>query len=194
METGKYGKKLKEYTDMLFRDALQSDFNKLGEIAAMLLDAKAGKKRIYIAGNGGSAATASHMANDLIKGCRVGKSTGLRALALTDPLPVITCLANDFSYDDIFSIQLETQADEGDLFVVYSGSGNSLNIVKAVETAKRIGLKTIAFTGGNGGKLKSLCDTVIIAPSPVMEQIEDIHMFYEHALVTLIREELSVTA
>jgi D-sedoheptulose 7-phosphate isomerase len=187
----RFADKIGKYTDVLLKQAIKSDFDKLGEVASLLINAKTAKKRIYIAGNGGSAATASHMANDLVKGCRAGNNTGLRAFALTDSLPIITCLGNDFSYKDIFSIQIETYADEGDIFIVYSGSGNSENIVNAVSSAKNLKLTTIAFTGGNGGKLKFLADIAVIAPSEIMEQIEDMHMFYEHALVTIIRENLS---
>ena len=183
--------KLRNYTDKLTADAMRSDFEGLALLAEKLLRAKAQGQRVFLAGNGGSAATASHMANDLVKGCRVGDQTGLRAIALTDPNAVITCLANDFSYEEIFSIQLETQADPGDLLIVFSGSGNSANILRAVETAKRMGLETVAFSGMGGGKLHGLCDLIIIAPSDCMEQIEDMHMFYEHALISVVRAGLA---
>ena len=186
-----FSSQLRDYTAKLTQDSMRSDFTGLAALGKLLLDAKAERRRVYLAGNGGSAATASHMANDLIKGCRVGNQPGLRAVALTDPNAVITCLANDFAYEDIFTIQLETHADAGDLLIVFSGSGNSENIVRAVTTAKKLGLTTVAMTGMDGGKLRGLCDLTIIAPSRSMEQIEDMHLFYEHALVSLVREELA---
>ena len=186
-----YAEKMKEYTDILFKAAMESDFNRLGEVADILIKNKNDGKRVYIAGNGGSAATASHMANDLVKGCRVGNNTGFRAIALTDPMPILTCLANDFSYDEVFSIQLETHAEAGDLLIVFSGSGNSPNILKAVAAARKKDMKIIGFTGRTGGKLEKICDISVIAPSDCMEQIEDLHMFYEHGLITVIREQLA---
>ena len=186
-----FSSRLRDYTAQLTQDSMRSDFTGLAALGELLLKSKAEGRRVYLAGNGGSAATASHMANDLIKGCRVGEQTGLRAVALTDPNAVITCLANDFAYEDVFSIQLETLADAGDLLIVFSGSGNSENIVRAVTAAKRLGLTTVALTGMDGGKLRGLCDLSIIAPSRSMEQIEDMHLFYEHALVSLVRGELA---
>ena len=191
MENHPLATQLHDYTAKLVIDAMHSDFKGLARLAEKLLHAKAQGRRVFLAGNGGSAATASHMANDLLKGCRVGNLPGLRAIALTDPNAVITCLANDFSYEEIFSIQLETQAEPGDLMIVFSGSGNSANILRVVETAKRMGLDTVGFTGMGGGKLRNLCDLVIIAPSDCMEQIEDMHMFYEHALISVVRAGLT---
>lgn len=190
MQTDRYADQIQSYTAQFTQAAMNSSFSQLASLARLLLEAKTNGRHIYLAGNGGSAATASHMANDLIKGCRVQDQTGLRAVALTDAAAVITCLANDFDYEDIFSIQLETSASAGDLLIVFSGSGCSKNIIRAVQTAKKLGLTTIGMTGRDGGELKELCDLVIIAPSHNMEQIEDMHLMYEHALVTLVRNEL----
>ncbi len=182
--------RLLTYTREVCNDILKTDFGILTEIAEKMIIAKTDGKTIYIAGNGGSAATASHMANDLIKGCRVHNREGFRAICINDSTPVITCLANDFAYEDIYSIQLKTLAKSGDLFIVYSGSGNSPNIVKAVKVAKEIGMYTIGFSGSDGGRLNGLCDKLLIAPSDIMEQIEDMHMLYEHTLTCTIRKSL----
>ena len=178
---------LKNYAGRVGEDLMRTDFDTLAEIARLILDTKKTGSRIYIAGNGGSAATASHMANDLLKGTRRFGREGFRAVCLADSTPIVTCLANDFCYDDIYSIRLKTYAEPGDLFIVFSGSGNSPNVVKGALTAKEIGLTTIAFGGRNGGKLKGICDVCLIAPTESMEQLEDMHMLYEHALVSLLQ-------
>jgi len=170
---------------------LNTDFNTLARIAEKLVNAKINGQTIYTAGNGGSATTASHMVNDLIKGCRVHGREGLRAICLNDSTPVITCLANDFSYREIYTIQLNTLAKSGDILVVFSGSGNSQNIVDVIKRAKEMGIYTIGFSGKDGGLLKGLCDILLIAPTYSMEQLEDFHLIYEHAIVTIIRDMLS---
>ncbi len=181
---------LKNYTADCSARVMNTDFDALAKIADVILATKKTGARIYTAGNGGSAATASHLCNDLAKGCRVWERTGFRAECLADSLPVVTCLANDFSYDDIFRIQLETKANKGDVFVCFSGSGNSGNVVKAAITAHEMGLTVIGFLGRDGGKLKPLCDISLIAPTDSMEQLEDMHMLYCHALAVLLHERL----
>lgn len=179
---------LKKYAAQVAQDVCTTDFAELAQIAGMLIQAKKDNRRVYTVGNGGSAATASHMANDLLKGCRVGDNNGFRAIALTDATPVLTCLANDFSYEDAFAIQLNTYAEPGDILIALSGSGNSQNVIRAVEAAKALGVATIGFTGRDGGQLAKLCDITVFAPTDSMEQLEDMHLLYEHALVSTIRE------
>lgn len=181
---------LHDYAQTVASDLMKTDFDVLAKIVELILATKKNGKRIYIAGNGGSAATASHMANDLVKGARVNGNTGFRAICLNDSTPIVTCLANDFSYEEIYSIQLQTFAEAGDLFIVYSGSGNSPNVVLGSKTAKEMGLTTIAFGGRDGGKLKAICDYILIAPTNSMEQLEDMHMLYEHAIVSLLQKVL----
>lgn len=181
---------LKAYIKNLSDAVNKSDFATLSTIADMIMETKKTGAKIYSAGNGGSAATASHIANDLLKGCRVGNQIGFKAISLSDTVPVITCLGNDYSYDEVYSIQIDTNGQQGDLLIVFSGSGNSENIVRAVESAKKIGMKTIGFLGRDGGKLKNICDIYIIAPTNSMEQIEDIHLSYEHALVSTLSNKL----
>ncbi|MDR2232853.1 MAG: SIS domain-containing protein [Tannerella sp.] len=182
---------LKDYIDDVARRAVESDFDTLAAIVERLVRAKAERKTIYTAGNGGSAATASHCCNDLLKGCQVDGNDGFKAICLADSNSIVTCLANDFSYADIFSIQLKTLAEKDDILLVFSGSGNSPNIISALQTAREAGVFTIGFTGRDGGRMKGLCDLLLIAPSDSMEQIEDIHLMYEHAMVCSIRKILS---
>ncbi|MDO5553826.1 MAG: SIS domain-containing protein [Planctomycetia bacterium] len=181
---------LQQYAGQVATDLLRTNFDTLAQIVNLIIRTKSTGNRIYIAGNGGSAATASHMANDLVKGARVLGREGFRALCLNDSTPIVTCLANDFAYEDIYSIQLRTYANRGDLFIVFSGSGNSPNVVKGCQTAKEMGLVTIAFGGRDGGKLKGICDYILIAPTASMEQLEDMHMLYEHAIVSLLQKRL----
>lgn len=168
----------------------KTEFELLKQIGEEILRTKDTGAMIYTAGNGGSAATASHMINDLMKGCRINERTGFRANCLNDPNAVVTCLANDFSYDDVFAIQLKTLARRGDVLIVFSGSGNSENILRACAMARAIGMMVAGFGGRDGGKMKDLCDICLIAPTYCMEQLEDLHMFYVHALVSFLRDGL----
>ncbi len=181
---------LTKYAQQVASDLLRTKFDVLARIAGLILETKRTGKRIYTAGNGGSAATASHMCNDLMKGARVHGRVGFRAVCLNDSTPIVTCLANDFAYEDIYSIQLQTYADPGDLLIVFSGSGNSPNIVKGLQTARQMGLTTVGFGGRDGGKMKNYCDEILIAPTNSMEQLEDMHMLYEHAIVSLMQRVL----
>jgi D-sedoheptulose 7-phosphate isomerase len=183
-------KQLFEYAADVAQRIVTSDFDTLTAIVQRLVQAKKDGKTIFTAGNGGSAATASHLCNDLLKGCRVNDKEGFRAVCLTDSNAIVTCLANDFSYAAIFSIQLKTLAAAGDLLVVYSGSGCSPNIIAVLQTAREMGVITIGFSGRDGGKMRGLCDLLVIAPTDSMEQIEDMHLLYEHAMICSIREIL----
>jgi len=178
---------LKNYITDCAANVQKTDFDVLAQIAdAIFISYR--KNRIFTAGNGGSSATASHMVNDLVKGCRVNNQPGFDAMCLSDSSALVTCLANDFNYDDIYKIMLETYASPGDIFIVFSGSGNSPNIINACEYAKDAGMFIIGFGGRDGGKMKPLCDICIIAPTDSMEALEDMHLIYEHALVTILRK------
>ena len=179
-----------DYFERISEALSKTDISKLVEIGRHITETKKTGRRIFTAGNGGSAATASHFCNDLIKGCRVNGQPGFRATCLCDAMPVLTCLANDFSYDDVFAIELQTFAEKGDLLIVFSGSGNSPNILRGIECAQELGLFVIGFGGCSGGKMEALCDICLVAPTWNMEELEDLHLCYCHALVTEIREEL----
>jgi len=187
-------KQLIDYTLEVIQRIIISDFDTLANIVQRIVQAKTDGKTVYTAGNGGSAATASHLCNDLLKGCRVNDRDGVKAVCLADSNAIVTCLANDFSYEDIFSIQLKTLATKGDVFVAFSGSGHSPNIISALKTARGMGVTTIGFTGRDGGKMKGLCDLLLIAPTDSMEQIEDMHLVYEHALICSIRNQIKLKA
>ena len=184
-------KQLYNYTVDISQRILTSDFDMLASVVQRLVQAKIEKKNIYTAGNGGSATTASHLCNDLVKGCKVNNREGFRAFCLADSNAIITCLANDYCYEEIFSIQLKTYCNKDDILITFSGSGNSPNIISVLHTARKMGVFTIGFTGRDGGKMKNLCDLLLIAPADSMEQIEDIHLLYEHAMICSLRKILS---
>ncbi len=180
----------REYADEVARALSGSNFEVLEEIAQEIILCKKAGSRIFTAGNGGSSATASHLVNDLVKGCRVDGREGFSAFGLTDSMALVTCLANDFSYEEIFSILLRTYAKPGDLLVVFSGSGNSPNIIHLLKTARQMNIRTVAFGGRDGGRMKELSQHILLAPTESMEQIEDLHMVYCHALIASVREKL----
>ena len=131
---------------------------------------------IYIFGNGGSAASATHATGDLVKGASFGLEKRFRVMSLVDNLPALMAIANDISYDDIFVEQLKNFIKPGDLVVGISGSGNSVNVVKAMEYAKQMGVQSVAFCGYKGGKISTIADIIVHSVAMDMEVAEDIHM------------------
>lgn len=150
-------------------------------------------KIVYTVGNGGSSSTASHFTSDLIKGCALNGRSGIKSICLTDSSSVLTCLSNDYSYEDALKISLKTMASFGDCLVVFSGSGNSENVIRAAEFAQSAGICVIGFLGRDGGKLISYCDYYLIAPSDDMEDIENIHLKYIHEIKKIIIDKLNTT-
>lgn len=173
------------------RDVLASlPFAEIERALELLLEAYRRGRRVYFLGNGGSAATASHAANDFCKLTITPGKPRVRALALTDNVPLITAWANDSAYGDVFAEQLENLLEPGDVVVAISGSGNSPNVLKAVELARARGAATIGWTGFQGGRLKDLVDVAIIVPSDSMAQIEDVHLTLNHALAEALRDAI----
>jgi len=146
---------------------------------------------IFIFGNGGSGATASHFAGDFIKGVSFGLDKRFKVICLNDNIPGLAAIANDISYDDIFIEQLKNFVKEGDLVIGVSGSGNSVNIIKAIEYAKKINAKTVALCGFDGGKIKEISDLAVCANINDMEISEDIHMIATHCIKQVIMDLLS---
>lgn len=137
---------------------------------------------IYIFGNGGSSATASHVAGDYLKGITFGMEKRLRIICLSDNIPGLMAIANDISYDDIFVEQLKNFIKSGDLVIGISGSGNSENVLKALNLAKEKKVETIAFVGFSGGKAKAIADVCVHIPVNDMEMTEDLHLLCFHAI------------
>jgi D-sedoheptulose 7-phosphate isomerase len=159
------------------RSLPDSDIATLIEILA---EARQQGRLIFTCGNGGSASTASHFANDLGKGASVGRKQRFRVLALTDNIAWMTALANDLDYSEIFVEQLKNYANSEDVLIAFSGSGNSPNVIKAVEWANKNGLKTVGVTGRPGGKLGAIAQTPIFVESGHMGRIEEGHFLIQH--------------
>lgn len=147
-----------------------------------LSEARDKASTVFVCGNGGSAATASHFATDLGKGASLGFPTRFRTIALTDNVPLISAYANDVGYHCIFSEQVRSLASADDILVVISGSGNSGNIIAALEAAKAIPCRTIALTGFDGGLASELADLNLVVRSEHMGVIEDVHMSVCHSI------------
>ena len=139
-------------------------------------------RQIFVCGNGGSAATASHFVTDMVKGASFGRAKRFRIMALTESLPTVSAYANDVCYDCVFVEQLKNFAQPGDLVVGISGSGNSPNVVQAIDYANSIGCRTVALTGRDGGKLGPMAKLDIHVPEPHMGRIEDAHMIVCHMI------------
>lgn len=182
---------VRAYLNEVSAIAAATDENDIAAVAEILLAAYKNGKKVFTAGNGGSSATASHMVNDLTKGCAVLGRNGFKAICLSDSSALVTCLANDFCYEDAYKIQLRTLGEKGDVLCVFTGSGNSENILRACEYARENGITVVGFLGRDGGKTLPLCDAAVVAKTDCMEQIEDIHMITEHALATVLRERLT---
>jgi D-sedoheptulose 7-phosphate isomerase len=153
-------------------------------------------QRIFVAGNGGSAATASHMACDLAK-TTLGKGVQLprrriKAIALTDNMPLVTAWGNDVSYDCVFAEQLRNLANPGDVLVVISASGNSPNIVEAVKAAHELDVCTIALLGFEGGKVAPMADCSIVVRSSHYGYIEDAHGVLNHVITDCLKQSVQV--
>lgn len=170
------------YKNELLRTIDAIDLLSVNEAIKRLRDARSAGRTIFIAGNGGSAATASHFACDMVKGASYGRAQRFRVLCLNDNLATITAYSNDVGYDVAIAEQLKNFAQPGDVYVAISGSGNSPNVVKAMEIANEIGCRTIAMTGRDGGKLGKLAQLHIHVPVPHMGRIEDAHMIICHMI------------
>ena len=146
---------------------------------------------VFLAGNGGSAADSQHLAAELV-GRFKKERRALRSIALTTDSSILTCVANDFGYDQIFSRQLEALARPGDVFIGISTSGSSPNILRAFEMAKSLNLSTIGFFGNDGGSAQELVDCALVVPSSSTARIQEAHILIGHILCDLIEEELSL--
>ena len=149
--------------------------------------------KIMLCGNGGSASTASHITNDFIGHMKNWTRKGYPAIALTADISVLTALTNDYGYDSVFSKQVAALGQSGDILWGFSTSGNSKNIINAVETCKEMGIKTIIFPGKAGGKLKDLADIWVPVNTDEAMLAEALHLFYIHSIAESIEYDLDPT-
>lgn len=154
-----------------------------------LKDAHAAGKRVFLLGNGGSAANATHIAEDLQKGIKECTGKRFRVTSLTESVPLITAWANDTSYEDIFAEQLDSMLEPGDVVIAISGSGNSPNVLKAVEKANQMGAVTIGWSGFSGGKLAQMAQKPIVVASDNMQRVEDVHLVLGHLVFSIMMQE-----
>lgn len=181
-------------TARLYTDELQSVLNRLDtgaidRIADAIYQTYIDECTIFVVGNGGSATLATHVACDLGKNVACGNKR-IRAISLTDNVAMLTAWANDTSYESVFAEQLRNFVRSGDLVFAISASGNSKNVLRAIEVGRDAGARIVGITGFHGGMMKSLCDACFVVPSDNMQVIEDLHTVASHAVATILYNRL----
>ena len=176
----------KKLLENMETDAYMSSVEKIGDILSETLRSK---NKILIAGNGGSAADAQHFAGEIV-GRFILEREPLAAMSLSVDPSVVTSIANDYGYDQVFARQVAGCGKEGDVFVAITTSGNSTNLIKAISTAKDKGIKTVGLLGRDGGIVKKFCDYALIVPSNSTPRIQEAHIFTIHLLCEMIEKKL----
>ena len=186
-----YKNKIRNYYDGLIKTVNNLDLDEINQSMNAIMEAYERDANIYICGNGGSAATASHFQNDFNKGISERLSKKFNFVCLNDNIATIMAIANDSGYDEVFSMQLEGKIKSTDLLIAISGSGNSKNIIRAVEHAKSVGAKVIGVSGFDGGKLRKMADYNMHADIMCMQITEDIHMTFDHMMMKIFMGQLT---
>lgn len=179
------------YFDKLIKTIQNIDTDEVQKCAEILLKAYENENNIFICGNGGSASTASHFACDINKGVSYGLEKRFKVIPLTDSLSTITAYTNDVDYNVIFIEQLKNFFKKGDVLIGISGSGNSRNVLNAIEYVNNNGGITIGWTGYNGGKLKEIAQYSVNANIDDMQISEDLHMVFTHLMMKILRKTLT---
>ena len=185
---------MKNYIDNYFEilkntiDSIEQD--ELVDITNVILNAKKKNNTVFVMGNGGSATTASHFVCDLAKGTANSGGARLKIVGLTDNIASIMAYANDFNYDDVFVEQLKNFLQKDDVVIAFSGSGNSKNVIKAIEYANSKNAITIGFTGYNGGELKKIAKYSFNSNRNDMQISEDLHLMAVHIIMQLINKQI----
>ena len=185
-----YTNDIRDYLALEIEILKKLDVEQINAALNLLDETRQKKGRIYICGNGGSAATASHFQNDFNKGVSEYIDVPFRLHCLNDNVATLMAIANDIGYEEVFRFQLRNNLEENDMLVAISGSGNSHNVIRAVEYAKEHGCKIIGLTGFSGGKLKELSDISLHAPVNSMQVTEDIHMIFDHLMMSIFYKYL----
>lgn len=162
------------------------DYEKFDNCASIIVDNFSKKNKIMTCGNGGSATTASHFITDWVKMAMTEKNRQIDAICLSDNIGMLTAYANDIDYNSVFSEQVKSYGNSGDLLICVSGSGNSMNLLNAVDTAIKHNIKTMAVVGYDGGELMKKCDYNIHIPSYDMQICEDLHLTFGHIVMKKI--------
>ncbi len=182
------------YFDESVRLRAQIPVSELAPVLEWLERARVEQRHVFVFGNGGSASAASHFAADLSKNTRRAYLPHFRVTCLNDNMAMFSAYGNDEGYDSVFAEPLKTLARAGDIAIAISASGNSPNVLRAVEAANALGLHTIGFAGFDGGKLGQLAQRCIIIPSTAYEHIEDAHLMLCHALVATLKQKYPAQA
>lgn len=180
-----YKERLKSYLDREIEVIKSLDLDSINTVMNVLEEAKRNKKSTFICGNGGSAATASHFVCDFNKGLN-DEASQFRFYCLSDNTPIMMAISNDISYDEVFRYQIKGRIEKDDILFGISGSGNSINVVNAIEYAKSVGAKTIALVGYDGGKMKQIADYCIHVNVNDMQISEDVHMIMDHLMMHVL--------
>lgn len=167
------------------------DVEAINEALNVLLETYENGNTVFVFGNGGSSATASHFQNDFNKGVSEHTEKKFNLLCLNDNMATLMAVANDIGFEEVFRFQLQGHIKPGDVIMAISGSGNSKNVINAVEYAKNQGCKVIGLTGFGGGKLKELSDVSLHAPVNSMQITEDIHMIFDHLMMSVFYKTLA---
>lgn len=183
-------KLIKSYAERLSHALTLGAMDEIEILGEALRDAWREGRRIYLCGNGGSAGNAIHLANDFIYGAGIKNGVGLRVEALSANPAVLTCLANDIGYENIYAEQLKVKAEAGDVLIILSGSGNSPNVVKALETGNALGMKTFAILGFSGGKCKELAKHPLHFAINDMQIAEDLQLIVGHICMQWLCEQV----
>jgi D-sedoheptulose 7-phosphate isomerase len=161
---------------------------RIQEAIDLLVEARMKRRQVFIMGNGGSASTASHFVCDLAKNTRNPELPNFRVIGLTDNMAIFSALANDEGYENVFAQQLASFVEADDIVIGISASGNSANVLNAIELGNKVGARTIGMTGFDGGQLRKMVDIDIHIPSDCIEHVEDIHLMLEHLICKAIKE------
>jgi len=181
---------LEEHRELFSR--LESLLPAVEAAVTLIKDALDSGRKVMFCGNGGSAADSQHLASEFT-GRFINDRRPLAAIALTTDSSALTCISNDYSFDEVFSRQLLGLGREGDCLVAISTSGNSRNVLKAAEAARATGIHTIGLLGRDGGKLGALCEVAIIVPSPSTARIQEAHSFIGHTMCALVEQALGIS-
>ena len=186
-----YKAEISAYLEQEIRTIQNLDIEQINRALNLLLEALEKGNTVYIFGNGGSSATASHYQNDFNKGVSEHTEKKFNFLCLNDNVATVMAVANDIGFEEVFRSQLRGHIKPDDLVVAISGSGNSRNVINAVEYAREQGCKVIGLTGFDGGKLKGLSDVSLHAPVNSMQITEDIHMVFDHLMMSVFYKTLA---
>ncbi|MHB1155751.1 MAG: D-sedoheptulose-7-phosphate isomerase [Phycisphaerales bacterium] len=170
-------------------DATMTLLPRVHEAAKRVAEALRGGNKLLVCGNGGSAAEASHLAGEIVGRYKKNR-TAYPCICLSDSPGVVTCIGNDFGFDQVFARQVEAFGQSGDVLIVFTSSGNSANIVRALEAAKGRGVTSVALLGGGGGKCAGLADIELVAPGGETARVQEVHLMLLHTLCDLVEDAL----